>query len=315
MGTSRNAGHGMGLAQFLGYSHGGDVDGELKTVIQTRGIEDAPDNVCGDAARRVSSPFIGLSAVSLVYGEDADQTLAVDRLDISIDKCEFVAVVGPSGCGKSTLMKLVSGLTPATTGAVTVRGQRVDEPVEGVGMAFQNPLLMPWRTTLGNVMLPLEIIAGPRDGVKRDKAWREARARDLLASVGLAGFESKFPWQLSGGMQQRANLCRAIIHRPEILLLDEPFGALDTFTREDLWQAMQRLWLDQRFTAMLVTHELQEAAFLADRVYVMSGRPGRVIREQVIPFARPRSIDLLANPAFTGLVSDLRGLVAQARGM
>ena len=278
---------------------------ELRDVSARQGEADlAPERV---------RDFITLRAVSLVYGEGEDQTLAVDRLDVSIARGEMVAVVGPSGCGKSTLMKLVSGLTPATTGLVDVRGRRVDEPVEGVGMAFQNPLLMPWRTTLGNVMLPLEIIPDPRDGVRRDKAWRRRRAGDLLASVGLSGFEQKFPWQLSGGMQQRANLCRAIIHEPEILLLDEPFGALDTFTREDLWIAMQRLWLDQGFTAMLVTHDLQEAAFLADRIYVMSGRPGRVIREEEIAFARPRSIELLSDPAFTALVSRLRGIVAEAR--
>jgi NitT/TauT family transport system ATP-binding protein len=261
------------------------------------------------------TPVIALRGVSLVYGEGADQTLAVDRLDMSIARGELIAIVGPSGCGKSTLMKLVSGLTSPTTGLVEVRGRRVLEPVEGVGMAFQNPLLMPWRTTLGNVMLPLEIIAYPKDGVRRDRAWREARARDLLVSVGLAGFERKFPWQLSGGMQQRANLCRAIIHMPEILLLDEPFGALDTFTREDLWLAMQLLWMDQKFTSLLVTHDLQEAAFLADRIYVMSGRPGRIIREEQIPFPRPRTIDLLSQPDFTNLVSKLRGIVAEARSL
>lgn len=258
---------------------------------------------------------IGLRGVSLVYGEGDDQTLAVDRLNMSVSQGELVAIVGPSGCGKSTLMKLVSGLTPPTTGLVEVRGRRVTEPVEGVGMAFQNPLLMPWRTTLGNVLLPLEIIPQPKDGIRRDRAWREARARDLLVSVGLAGFESKFPWQLSGGMQQRANLCRAIIHMPEILLLDEPFGALDTFTREDLWLAMQRLWLEQKFTCLLVTHDLQEAAFLADRIYVMSERPGRIIREEQIIFPRPRTIELLANPDFTILVSKLRGIVAEARSL
>ena len=285
------------------------------------GTSDAAKRAADPAARKAGADgaadrardFIALRSVSLVYGEGEDQTLAVDRLDMSIARGELVAVVGPSGCGKSTLMKLVSGLTPATTGLVEVRGRRVDEPVEGVGMAFQNPLLMPWRTTLGNVMLPLEIIPDPRDGIRRDKAWRRNRAAGLLSSVGLAGFENKHPWQLSGGMQQRANLCRAIIHEPEILLLDEPFGALDTFTREDLWIAMQRLWLDQGLTAMLVTHDLQEAAFLADRIYVMSGRPGRVISEEAISFARPRPIELLSDPDFTALVSRLRGIVAEAR--
>ncbi|MDB5510187.1 MAG: transporter ATP-binding protein [Hyphomicrobiales bacterium] len=266
----------------------------------------------GRAAQQAAD-FICLRGVSLVYGEGADQTLAVDRLDLSMSRGELVAIVGPSGCGKSTLMKLVSGLTNSTTGLVEVRGRRVVEPVEGVGMAFQNPLLMPWRTTLRNVTLPLEVIPNPKDGLRRDRAWRDGRARDLLGSVGLSGFEDKYPWQLSGGMQQRANLCRAIIHAPEILLLDEPFGALDTFTREDLWLAMQRLWMEQKFTSMLVTHDLQEAAFLADRIYVMSGRPGRIIQEQEISFSRPRSLELLADPDFTALVSQLRRIVAEAR--
>ena len=267
------------------------------------------------AVRRApGSAFIDLQKVSLVYGSGPDQTLAVDRLDLQIAQNEFVGVVGPSGCGKSTLMKLVSGLTPATAGSVRVRGAAVVEPIEGVGMAFQNPLLMPWRTALGNVVLPLEIINGQYDGIKRDAAWRKARATDLLGSVGLIGFENKFPWQLSGGMQQRVNLCRAIIHKPEILLLDEPFGALDTFTREGLWLTMQGIWLAQKFTAMLVTHDLQEAMFLADRIYVMSGRPGRVIYEQVVEFPRPRSPDLLADPVFAALVANLRHVVSKANG-
>ena len=257
--------------------------------------------------------FIDLRDVSLDYGEGKSATRAIERLTLTMARGAFVAIVGPSGCGKSTLMKLVSGLAPPTSGAIFVRDSRVTEPVEGVGMAFQNPLLMPWRTTLRNVVLPLEIIA-PRFSTSRKlRDARFARAYALLAAVGLAGFEGKLPYQLSGGMQQRANLCRAIIHEPEILLLDEPFGALDSFTREELWVAMQTLWLDKKFTAMLVTHDLQEAAFLADRIFVMSGRPGRIIEDIAVPFARPRPTSLLAEPAFTALVARLRGVVADAR--
>jgi NitT/TauT family transport system ATP-binding protein len=257
-------------------------------------------------------PFIDLKKISLVYGED-DQTLAIDRLDLSIDRGSFVAIVGPSGCGKSTLLKLVSGLALPTTGHVTVEGHPVSEPVDKVGMAFQNPLLLPWRTTLNNVLLPLEIVAGNPMRYRRDEMQHVEKARQLLASVGLADFESKFPWQLSGGMQQRASLCRAIIHNPEILLLDEPFGALDSFTREELWQAMQDLWLRDRFTAMLVTHDLREAVYLADVIYIMSGRPGRIIERQVVDFPRRRPIVITSDPRFVAIVDHLRTVVARAR--
>jgi NitT/TauT family transport system ATP-binding protein len=271
---------------------------------------------CGrETAETKSETFIAVSNVSLVYGEDTQSISAVERLTLEVDRGAFVAVVGPSGCGKSTLMKLVSGLLPPTSGEIRVRGAAVHEPIKGIGMAFQNPLLMPWRTTLRNVVLPLDIIGGRYFVNRRERAARTARAQALLESVGLGGFEHKFPYQLSGGMQQRANLCRAIIHRPEILLLDEPFGALDAFTREELWVAMQALWLEQKFSAMLVTHDLQEAAFLADRIFVMSGRPGRVIDRVTVTFPRPRMTSLLSDPHFTGLVSRLRGVIADARAL
>jgi NitT/TauT family transport system ATP-binding protein len=256
--------------------------------------------------------FIDLKKISLVYGED-DQTLAIDRLDLSIDRGSFVAIVGPSGCGKSTLLRLISGLALPTTGYVTVEGHRVSAPVDKVGMAFQNPLLMPWRTTLKNVLLPLEIVAGNPVRYRRDETQHVERARQLLASVGLADFEGKFPWQLSGGMQQRASLCRAIIHNPEILLLDEPFGALDSFTREELWQAMQDLWLRDRFTAVIVTHDLREAVYLADVIYVMSGRPGRIVERQVIDFPRRRPIEITSDPRFVAIIDHLRAIVARGR--
>ncbi len=251
--------------------------------------------------------------MSLAYEGYDDSTLAVEGLDVAVKPGAFAAVVGPSGCGKSTLMKLVSGLVLPTTGEVAVRGERVTGPVRSIGMAFQNPLLMPWRTTLGNVMLPLEITQSRRGAARDDRPRREQRARDLLRSVGLGDFENKLPYQLSGGMKQRANLCRAIIHDPEILLLDEPFGALDAFTREELWLAMQSVWLERRFTAVLVTHDLQEAAFLADQIFVMSGRPGRVLECFDVAFPRPRTPALLAEAPFAALVAKLRNIVATAR--
>jgi len=256
--------------------------------------------------------FIDLEDVSLIYGEQ-EQTLALDKVDMSVKRGNFVAIVGPSGCGKSTLLKLVSGLVPPTTGSVSINGSRVTRPVQSVGMAFQNPLLMPWRTTLKNIVLPLEIVARTPMRYRKHETEHIAKARQLLASVGLKGFEDKFPWQLSGGMQQRASLCRSIIHNPEILLLDEPFGALDSFTREELWQAMQDLWIRERFTAVLVTHDLREAVFLADIIYIMGGRPGNIIKRYEVDFPRPRSIDLMVNSQFLEIVQELRGFIADAR--
>jgi NitT/TauT family transport system ATP-binding protein len=261
---------------------------------------------------QVSEPFIDLKKVSLIYGEK-EQTLAIDRLSLSIDRGSFVAVVGPSGCGKSTLLKLISGLIPPSQGDVLIEGAKVTGPVQKVGMAFQNPLLMPWRTTLRNVVLPMEIVERNPIRFKKHQADHVAKARQLLASVGLKDFEKKFPWQLSGGMQQRASLCRSIIHNPEILMLDEPFGALDSFTREELWQSMQDLWLKEKFTALLITHDLREAVFLADVIYVMSGRPGKIVSRREVKFPRRRSIELMSDPAFIEIVQELRQFIAEAR--
>ena len=263
-------------------------------------------------ATPAGEPFITMKKVSLIYGE-REQTLAIDRLSLSIERGSFVAVVGPSGCGKSTLLKLISGLILPSQGDVTIDGAKVTGPVQKVGMAFQNPLLMPWRTTLRNVVLPMEIVERNPVRFKRNEAAHIVKARQLLASVGLQDFERKFPWQLSGGMQQRASLCRSIIHNPEILMLDEPFGALDSFTREELWQAMQDLWLKEKFTALLITHDLREAVFLADVIYVMSGRPGKIATRREITFPRRRSIDLMSDPEFLEIVQELRHFIAEGR--
>ena len=239
--------------------------------------------------------------------------LAVEDLTLDVRKGEFVAVVGPSGCGKSTLMKLVTGLHIPQEGVVTVAGDRVTKPVSIVGMAFQNPTMLPWRTTLDNILLPLEVVDRHRHRLRRHKAEYVAKAEKLLETVGLKGFGSKYPWQLSGGMQQRANLCRALIHEPELLMLDEPFGALDSFTREELWCVIRDLHAAQGVTIVLVTHDLREATFLADKIFVMSARPGRITREQVVPFARPRDLDILYQPDFNDIVHELRGNLAEAR--
>src|SRR6202022_4304174 len=245
--------------------------------------------------------------------EDGDGTLALAGTTLRVTSGEFVAVVGPSGCGKSTLMKVVTGLWPPSAGTVIVSGREVTAPLSIVGMAFQNPTLLPWRTTLDNVMLPLEIVRPHCTRLRRERAAYEAKTRELLALVGLAGFEDHFPWQLSGGMQQRASLCRALIHDPSLLMLDEPFASLDLFTREELWLALQDLWLARKPTVILVTHDLREAVFLADRVLVMSARPGRIIDERVVDLPRPRTLDITYEPYSVGLVHELREHISAAR--
>jgi NitT/TauT family transport system ATP-binding protein len=170
---------------------------------------------------------------------------------------------------------------------------------------------MPWRTTMDNVLLPMEIVEPHKRRFRRQRAEYEARAMALLKTVGLADFARRYPWQLSGGMQQRSNLCRALIHEPELLMLDEPFGALDAFTREELWGVMQALWLEKRFTAVLVTHDLREAAYLADTVYVMSRRPGRIVMTRRIDIPRPRTLATTFEPHFVDLVHELRDRIHQ----
>jgi NitT/TauT family transport system ATP-binding protein len=257
--------------------------------------------------------FVDLDRVSLRYGEDGDGTLALHGTTLRVTAGEFVAVVGPSGCGKSTLMKVVTGLWPPSAGTVIVSGREVTGPLSIVGMAFQNPTLLPWRTTLDNVMLPLEIVAPHCARLRRERAAYVSKARDLLTLVGLKGFEQHFPWQLSGGMQQRASLCRALIHDPTLLMLDEPFAALDMFTREELWLAVQDLWLARAPTVILVTHDLREAVFLADRVLVMSARPGRIVAERAIDLPRPRRLEMTYEPRSVALVHELREHISAAR--
>jgi NitT/TauT family transport system ATP-binding protein len=257
-------------------------------------------------------PFVDLNNVSLSFDGD-EGLLALDRVSIEVGDREFVAVVGPSGCGKSTLMKLVTGLLPPSSGTVAVDGKMVTGPIKCVGMAFQNSTLMPWRTTLNNVMLPLEIVQPFKRERRQRRNEHRARAERLLDLVGLGGFGAKYPWQLSGGMQQRANLCRALVHEPKLLMLDEPFAALDAFTREELWIIMQNLWLRQQFSSVLVTHDLREAVFLADTVYVLSKRPGRVIFRKRINLPRPRSIAGSFEAGFVSIVHELRDKIVEAR--
>ena len=258
--------------------------------------------------------FVELKSASLTYRLGKETTLALADATIGIEKGEFIAVVGPSGCGKSTIMKLVTGLMPTTSGEVWVQGAKVTAPIKGVGMAFQNPTLMPWRTTLDNVLLPMEVVEPHKRRFRRHRAEYVERAMKLLSTVGLADFALKYPWQLSGGMQQRSNLCRALIHEPELLMLDEPFGALDAFTREELWGVMQALWLEKRFTGVLVTHDLREAVYLADTVYVMSRRPGRIVLAKHVDIPRPRTLATTFEPHFVDIVHGLRDRIHQEHG-
>ncbi len=256
--------------------------------------------------------FVALDGVSHAYG-GAGNALAVEGLSISVETGEFAAVVGPSGCGKSTLMKLATGLQFPHIGSVQVAGEIIRAPVKIAGMAFQAPTLLPWRTTRENLLLPLEIVQPYRSQMRRRKKEFRQRAENLLASVGLAGQGEKFPWELSGGMQQRTSLCRALIHEPKLLMLDEPFGALDAFTREELWCVIRDLHAARKITIVLVTHDLREAVFLADRVFVMSARPGRIVVERRIELPRPRDIDVTFTTAFQETVQELRSHIVKAR--
>lgn len=245
----------------------------------------------------------------MAYGRGAAAVRAIDELSLEIAQGEFIAVVGPSGCGKSSLMRLISGLHPPAGGLLTVEGKPVTGPLRSVGMAFQNSNLLPWRNAVDNVLLPLEIVEPHRHRIHRERAAYREKALRLLESVGLAGFTEKFPWELSGGMQQRTSICRALIHEPEILMLDEPFGALDAFTREELWCALRDLQAERKVTVMLVTHDLREAVFLADTVYVMSSRPGRIVRRCSVDIPRPRDLDVTYKPQFQEIVHELRALI------
>jgi len=261
-------------------------------------------------------PFVDFNRVWLAYDDELARRgeFAVEDISLQAAEGEFIAIVGPSGCGKSTFMKLATGLRQPTRGVVSINGTKVTGPLKQVGMAFQAPTLLPWRTTLDNVMLPLEIVEPYRSTMRKKRDEYVERARMLLKTVGLSGYEDKYPWQLSGGMQQRASICRALIHEPRMLLLDEPFGALDAFTREELWCVLRDLWQAQRFNVILVTHDLREAVFLADTVYVMSPRPGRILLRREIDLPRPRPLDITYTEPFAERVHELREKIGHNRG-
>ena len=242
---------------------------------------------------------INLSGVSKTYGTGDGQVQSLRPLDFHINDGEFFVVVGPSGCGKSTLLKLISGLLAPTSGEIHVDGKKVTEPHGDVGIVFQNALLLPWRNIINNVLMPIDMKNLPR-------AQYMDRAKQLLKMVGLEGFEKKLPWQLSGGMQQRASICRALVHDPKIMMMDEPFGALDAMTREKMNVELSRIQRQTGKTILLITHSIPEAVFLADKVLVMTERPGGIEAIYDVPLGRDRNLDTMANPVFTELVSRVR---------
>ena len=244
-------------------------------------------------------PVIEIAGVAKTYRTQDGDVPSLRPLDFSVGEGEFLVVVGPSGCGKSTLLKLIAGLLPPSAGESRVEGRVVTKPHAGVGIVFQSPLLLPWRNVFRNVMMPVEVKGLPR-------AEYERRARALIKMVGLEGFENKYPWQLSGGMQQRASICRALVHDPKIVLMDEPFGALDAMTRERMNVELQRIQRETGKTVLLITHSIPEAVFLADRVLVMTERPGAIAAIYEVGLPKPRSLDVLSDPEFVRLTQAIR---------
>jgi NitT/TauT family transport system ATP-binding protein len=259
------------------------------------GMEGVP---AGDAR---SDAFLSFDNVSKYYGYGPNRLHAVDSVSFSSRKGEFISILGPSGCGKSTMMMLASGLIPVSSGAIRIAGTTIDRPYTDLGIVFQQDLLMDWRRVLSNILVQPEF-----------RGWKtrqyEPRARELLALVGLKGFEHKFPYELSGGMRQRVGICRALIHDPNLLLMDEPFGALDALTRDQLNLDLQRIWLENRKTVLFVTHSIPEAVFLGDRVFVMGPRPARILETVEIDLARPRQLEVRETPAFAEYVRKIRGI-------
>ncbi len=243
--------------------------------------------------------------VGKIYDTRTGSVEALAGIDFAVRAGEFLSVLGPSGCGKSTLLALATGLEFPTEGAVTIAGRRVVRPVTDVGIVFQTDVLLDWRTVLGNIMLQVEM----RD---LDPARHVERARTLLRMVGLAGFEDKRPFELSGGMRQRVSICRALVHDPGLLLMDEPFGALDAITREQMVMELHRIWDETRKSVVFVTHDIQEAIFLADRVMVMTPRPGRIAEIIEVDLPRPRTVATKESPRFLALVAHVRHLFVQA---
>ena len=251
------------------------------------------------AASAATDGYIRIDGLSKTFGTGGDGVLALDDISCSIRQGSFVTIVGPSGCGKSTLLRILAGLLDYEVGSVRLDGQPIRGTRRDVGVVFQSSILLPWRTILDNVLLPAEVLG-------LDKRRARERAMHLLQMVRLEGFEHKLPRQLSGGMQQRASIARALLHDPKILLMDEPFGALDAMTRERMNLELQRIWMESGKTVVLITHSIPEAVFLGDQVFVMSPRPGRLERVIAIDIARPRTMAAMSEPTFARAAAEIR---------
>ena len=258
----------------------------------------------------MSKEFIELDNVTLRYPRSVAP--AVIDISLNIPRGRCVALVGPSGCGKSSILRLLGGLETTTSGRVMIGGKPANHTADAVGIAFQKSTMLDWRTVLDNVLLPLEVVAGSSGFRARCKEYH-TRALALLERLGLGEYAHRYPWEMSGGMQQRASLCRALIHEPTLLLLDEPFAALDAFTREDLWGLVQSIRQELSPTTVLVTHDLREAIYLADTVYVFSKGPGRIVHTETINLPRPRTIDSTFEPNFANIVQRLRSHIVESR--
>jgi len=244
--------------------------------------------------------LVRIAGLQKIYKtRDGNDIHALKDIDLDIHTAEFLSIVGPSGCGKTTLLKIIAGILRRTAGEVAMAGRSLSGPSRELGVVFQSPVLLPWRTVLQNVMVPIQV-------QRRDRAMFEARARALITMVGLTGFEHKYPSELSGGMQQRVGICRALVHDPSFLLMDEPFGALDAMTRETMNEELQRLWRENRKTILLVTHSIPEAVYLADRVVVMTPRPGRIVDVIDVDLPRPRTLAMQNTPEFGRFVTAIR---------
>jgi NitT/TauT family transport system ATP-binding protein len=263
--------------------------------------------LAGGAASVSTSEQIAVRHLSLRYGTGDDAVTALADIDFTVRDGEFVSVVGPSGCGKSTLLRILAGLLPPTEGDARLANSTITGPRRDIGVVFQSPVLFPWRTVLANAEVPVDV-------QRLDRKKMRLRALDLLKLVGLDGFENRYPRELSGGMQQRVSLVRALIHDPALLLMDEPFGALDAMTRETMHIELQRIWMERRKTVVFITHSIAEAVFLADRVLVMTPRPGKIGAELKIDLPRPRALDVVNTEVFGGYVRQIRAALNAAGG-
>jgi len=261
----------------------------------------ASESQAGVAAPPAGECFISIDNVSKQFKTRAGTIDALSAVDFQVRRGEFISVIGPSGCGKSTLLMLLAGLDAASTGTITVGSQRVQGPTPNIGIVFQQDALLEWRTALSNILLQAEIR-------KLDQAAAKQRARELLAMVGLENFGDAYPHELSGGMRQRVSICRGILHDPPLLLMDEPFGALDALTRDQMQVDLLRLWINRGMTILFVTHSMSEAVFLSDRIVVMSPRPGRIERIIDVKLERPRRLAVRETPEFNHYLQQVTGI-------